>query len=145
MKLVLVSGYSGSGKSVALKALEDAGYFAVDNLPASLVEPLLVETCHDGERNRGSLDAKDGGGARFGLQPVETLKILFGWTLQVHDQAQCLARAHRRLAEYGLDVEHTDTANFQEVAQQRRATALNGFRPDLVELNCVVSHQAGTA
>ena len=43
MKLVLVSGYSGSGKSVALKALEDAGYFAVDNLPASLVEPLLVE------------------------------------------------------------------------------------------------------
>ena len=43
MKLVLVSGYSGSGKSVALKALEDAGYFAVDNLPVTLVEPLLVE------------------------------------------------------------------------------------------------------
>ncbi len=43
MKLVLVSGYSGSGKSVALKALEDAGYFAVDNLPVTLVEPLLTE------------------------------------------------------------------------------------------------------
>ncbi len=43
MKLVLVSGFSGSGKSVALKALEDTGYFAVDNLPASLVESLLVE------------------------------------------------------------------------------------------------------
>lgn len=43
MKLVLVSGYSGSGKSVALKALEDTGYFAVDNLPVTLVEPLLVE------------------------------------------------------------------------------------------------------
>ncbi len=43
MKLVLVSGYSGSGKSVALKALEDAHYFAVDNLPVSLVEPLLLE------------------------------------------------------------------------------------------------------
>jgi RNase adapter protein RapZ len=43
MKLVLVSGFSGSGKSVALKALEDAGYFAVDNLPATLVESLLTE------------------------------------------------------------------------------------------------------
>lgn len=43
MKIILVSGYSGSGKSVALKALEDAGYYAVDNLPASLVQPLLQE------------------------------------------------------------------------------------------------------
>jgi UPF0042 nucleotide-binding protein len=43
MKLVLVSGYSGSGKSVALKALEDAGYFAVDNLPVAMVEGLLRE------------------------------------------------------------------------------------------------------
>ena len=43
MKLILVSGFSGSGKSVALKALEDAGYFAVDNLPVALVESLLTE------------------------------------------------------------------------------------------------------
>ena len=43
MKLVLVSGYSGSGKSVALKALEDAGYFADDNLPVAMVEGLLRE------------------------------------------------------------------------------------------------------
>ena len=40
MQLVLLSGVSGSGKSVALKALEDAGYFCVDNLPAELVAPL---------------------------------------------------------------------------------------------------------
>lgn len=43
MKLILVSGFSGSGKSVALKTLEDAGYFAVDNLPAALVISLLTE------------------------------------------------------------------------------------------------------
>jgi UPF0042 nucleotide-binding protein len=46
LKLVLVSGLSGSGKSVALKALEDAGYFAVDNLPAGMVEALLEEDLH---------------------------------------------------------------------------------------------------
>ena len=40
MQLVLLSGVSGSGKSVALKALEDAGYFSVDNLPADLIGPL---------------------------------------------------------------------------------------------------------
>lgn len=39
MQLVLVSGMSGSGKSIALTVLEDAGYYCVDNLPA----PLLVE------------------------------------------------------------------------------------------------------
>jgi RNase adapter protein RapZ len=43
VKIVLVSGYSGSGKSVALKVLEDVGFFAVDNLPTALVEPLLAE------------------------------------------------------------------------------------------------------
>ena len=40
MQLVVLTGVSGSGKSVALKALEDAGYFCVDNLPADLVGPL---------------------------------------------------------------------------------------------------------
>lgn len=36
MKLLIVSGRSGSGKSVALKALEDMGYYCIDNLPLSL-------------------------------------------------------------------------------------------------------------
>jgi RNase adapter protein RapZ len=40
MQLVIISGVSGSGKSVALKALEDAGYFCVDNLPAELIDVL---------------------------------------------------------------------------------------------------------
>ncbi|MFX8067366.1 RNase adapter RapZ, partial [Acinetobacter baumannii] len=33
MRIVLITGISGSGKSVALHVLEDAGYFCVDNLP----------------------------------------------------------------------------------------------------------------
>lgn len=40
MQLILVSGLSGSGKSIALNVLEDSGYFCVDNLPL----PLLTET-----------------------------------------------------------------------------------------------------
>lgn len=43
MKLVIVSGLSGSGKTVALHTLEDAGYFCVDNLPVALL-PEFIET-----------------------------------------------------------------------------------------------------
>lgn len=43
MKLVIVTGLSGSGKSVALHALEDTGFFCIDNLPVGLVEALTDE------------------------------------------------------------------------------------------------------
>ena len=42
MQLFVISGLSGSGKSVALRALEDSGYYCVDNLPADLL-PRLVQ------------------------------------------------------------------------------------------------------
>jgi UPF0042 nucleotide-binding protein len=51
MRLVLLSGVSGSGKSVALKALEDAGFFCVDNLPADLISPLADYARARGEEN----------------------------------------------------------------------------------------------
>ncbi|MCZ6796844.1 MAG: RNase adaptor protein RapZ, partial [Gammaproteobacteria bacterium] len=41
MKLVIVSGLSGSGKTVALHTLEDAGYFCVDNLPVGLLPEFI--------------------------------------------------------------------------------------------------------
>lgn len=41
LDIVLLSGISGSGKSVALNALEDAGYFCVDNLPPELLRGMI--------------------------------------------------------------------------------------------------------
>ena len=38
MKLVIVTGMSGAGKSTSLKMLEDMGYFCIDNLPVFLIE-----------------------------------------------------------------------------------------------------------
>jgi UPF0042 nucleotide-binding protein len=43
MRLIIVSGLSGSGKSVALHVLEDLGYYCIDNLPAALLKSLLDE------------------------------------------------------------------------------------------------------
>lgn len=42
MRIVLITGISGSGKSVGLNALEDAGYFCVDNLPPALLRALVA-------------------------------------------------------------------------------------------------------
>lgn len=41
MQVILISGLSGSGKSIALNVLEDAGYYCVDNLPAPLLSGLV--------------------------------------------------------------------------------------------------------
>ena len=42
MRLVIVSGLSGSGKSVALDALEDMGFYCIDNVPAALLGGLII-------------------------------------------------------------------------------------------------------
>jgi RNase adapter protein RapZ len=44
MRLIILSGLSGSGKSVALHMLEDLGYFCVDNLPASMLQNFVRDT-----------------------------------------------------------------------------------------------------
>lgn len=51
MQLFLISGLSGSGKSVALKTLEDAGFYCVDNLPAELLSSLVDQLLPAGYPN----------------------------------------------------------------------------------------------
>jgi UPF0042 nucleotide-binding protein len=49
MRVVVVSGLSGSGKSVALHMLEDLGYYCIDNIPAALLTPLISHTVRSAE------------------------------------------------------------------------------------------------
>ncbi|HEY4698536.1 MAG: RNase adaptor protein RapZ [Betaproteobacteria bacterium RBG_16_56_24] len=51
MQLFLISGLSGSGKSIALKVLEDSGYYCVDNLPADLLAALVEHLQRAGYHN----------------------------------------------------------------------------------------------
>lgn len=48
LNIIIVTGLSGSGKSVAIRALEDNGFFCIDNLPALLI-PTFIDLC-DGYR-----------------------------------------------------------------------------------------------
>ena len=53
MEMVLITGMSGSGKSVALHALEDAGYYCVDNLPPELLDSFVALERQHGARKIG--------------------------------------------------------------------------------------------
>jgi len=61
MQLFLISGLSGSGKSVALRMLEDSGYYCVDNLPADLLSSLMDNLHQSGNvRVAVSIDVRSG-------------------------------------------------------------------------------------
>jgi UPF0042 nucleotide-binding protein len=75
MKLILISGLSGSGKSVALNVLEDCGYYCVDNLPVALVMPLLDSFAGSGHEHVAlSMDARGGTSVRQLPQTLAALK-----------------------------------------------------------------------
>jgi len=62
MRLVIISGRSGSGKSTALHVMEDAGFYCIDNLPAALLPPLVERMMQSAERPEGiavSIDARN--------------------------------------------------------------------------------------
>jgi UPF0042 nucleotide-binding protein len=48
-RLIIISGLSGSGKSVALHVLEDLGYYCIDNMPAALLPSLIEEITKPGD------------------------------------------------------------------------------------------------
>ncbi len=59
MRLVLITGMSGSGKSVALRLLEDVGYYCVDNLPPRFLAQLATYLAEVGyEEVAVSVDAR---------------------------------------------------------------------------------------
>lgn len=75
MQLFLISGLSGSGKSVALKVLEDSGYYCVDNLPAELL-PALMDNLHQAGKTRVavSIDVRSGSSVQQLPRHIEQLK-----------------------------------------------------------------------
>ena len=82
--IIIVTGLSGSGKSTALRALEDAGFFCIDNLPVSLLTKLL------------DLKSEFGGGQ---------LRLGLVMDLREKDFTQRFPEEYKRLKERGANVE----------------------------------------
>ena len=155
MQLVLISGLSGSGKSVALNVLEDSGYYCVDNLPVALVMPLLESLAGTGHEHVAlSMDARGGSSVRqlphtvavlkekgvdvrllFLEAKDETLIKRFSETRRRHPLSQggltlaeSIARERELLAEIGEFGHHIDTSELSP-------NTLRSWIKDLVEID----------
>ena len=75
MRVFIITGISGSGKSVALNALEDAGYDCVDNLPVDFIQDLIQSL---GKQNREkvaiAIDARRGQSIKDLPKTIDELK-----------------------------------------------------------------------
>jgi UPF0042 nucleotide-binding protein len=85
LKMVLITGMSGSGKSVALHALEDAGYYCVDNLPPELLMPFIALEQKDGARKVAiAIDVRSATSLPLVPQQLRELRLLQEQGVTVH-------------------------------------------------------------
>jgi len=146
MQLVLISGLSGSGKSVALDVLEDSGFYCVDNLPAKLLPELVAFLDRAGYQQVAlSIDVRSGStlielpqhiemlksqGADLRVlfleSKVETLIKRFSETRRRHPLGdgrltlpECIARERELLREIADVGHHVDTSDLNPNALRR--------------------------
>ncbi|HEY7952978.1 MAG TPA: RNase adapter RapZ [Solirubrobacteraceae bacterium] len=83
--LVIITGFSGAGKSTAMNVFEDAGYFCVDNLPPEMIRTLVELFMHEGSKvERAAVVSDVRGGVYFeALQAVVEELDRLGLTHQV--------------------------------------------------------------
>jgi RNase adapter protein RapZ len=154
MRVVVISGLSGSGKSVALKVLEDTGFYCVDNLPAALLPETVEYLRLSGVTDAAiSIDARSGAGLpglpddlerlrqRLDLRVLfltakdETLVKRFSETRRRHPLAQsdrsieeCIRAEREMLANISANSHLMDTSDLS-------ANSLRAWIKDFLNLN----------
>src|SRR5438067_13369168 len=73
---VVITGYSGAGKSTAMAVFEDAGYFCVDNLPPEMIGSLAELFMHEGSKVETAAIVCDVRGGEFFDGLVKVLRDL---------------------------------------------------------------------
>ena len=131
MDLVLIGGVSGSGKSVALAALEDSGYYTVNNLPL----PMLLETLRlsrepahrDASRSRST--SRSAPGSPGLAEAITSLKAK-GWTVRfvyleakVETLVKRFSETRRRHPFSSDDRTLTEAIDYERGLARRRADA----------------------
>ena len=121
MQIVLVSGLSGSGKSIAIAVLEDAGYYCVDNLPLPMLESLVDHLGREGhERIAIAIDARSG--ASFSQLPhiAESLRRRGADLRIIFLEAKTLSLVKRFSETRRRHPLSSDTVSLQEAIQLER-------------------------
>lgn len=130
MEILLISGISGAGKSVALRVLEDANYYCVDNLPPGLL-PQLVETLvTDNQLSAAiAIDTRSASGLNFLPQTIQMLKkeghhvrVLFltASTESLVARFSETRRSHPLSRRLNLDMNQTPTKTLTECLDEER-------------------------
>jgi len=155
MQLFLISGLSGSGKSIALKVLEDSGYYCVDNLPADLLDALVSHLQRVGYRSIAvSIDVRSANSVQL-LPPLlqqiklqnvdvhvlfldaqtDTLVKRFSETRRLHPLSdgirtlpECVSQERELLAEISNIGHHIDTTELN-------ANALRAWIKQFIKLD----------
>jgi RNase adapter protein RapZ len=140
-QVIVLSGLAGAGKSTAARALEDLGFFVVDNLPPALIEPLIRMTS-GGERKKFAfvVDAREAGFLReFPTTWSRLLELAEQGTLSAHplllfldcDDDVLVRRFQETRRRHPLDV--TDASSSQ-VGMSGLYTAIAAERALLAEV-----------
>ena len=75
MQLIIVTGMSGGGKSIAIRQLEDCGYYCIDNLPAAFLLPVAQDLERRGIKAAAvAIDARSQSNFDHSLDSVKQLE-----------------------------------------------------------------------
>ncbi|HKK55926.1 RNase adapter RapZ [Marinobacter sp.] len=116
MKLIIVSGRSGSGKSTALHVLEDLGFYCIDNLPIGLLVPLTQEAADQSSPGRlakmaVSIDARNLSGELSNFETLHNRLQQIGATVEIiyldADEQSLLRRFHATRRKHPLSDDRT--------------------------------------
>ncbi len=116
MKLIIVSGRSGSGKSTALHVLEDLGFYCIDNLPIGLLVPLTQEAIGQSSPGRlakmaVSIDARNLSGELSNFESLYRRLQQTGVTVEIvyldADEQSLLQRFHATRRKHPLSDDKT--------------------------------------
>ncbi len=158
MDLILITGMSGSGKSVALHALEDTGYYCVDNLPPELLSSFIaLKRPHNAPKLAIAMDVRSATSLPLVPQQLkelqaqgvtiqslfldadtETLVRRFSETRRLHPLSRVDATDQHRALEEAIELERDLLAEMREQAHvidtsMIRSAQLQGYVKSLVQ------------
>jgi UPF0042 nucleotide-binding protein len=121
VQVILVSGLSGSGKSIAIAVLEDVGYYCVDNLPLAMLQPLVDYLQREGhERIAIAIDARSSASFAQLPQIAEDLRNQGADLRVIFLEAKTLTLVQRFSETRRRHPLSSDTVSLQEAIQLER-------------------------
>ena len=124
LKFFIISGTSGSGKTIALQVLEDLGFYSIDNMPASLVPEMAARALGNQSSNQNfaiSIDSRNQdfiGDLESSFTSLESLNIEFRVIFLDADDSTLLKRFSETRRKHPLSDKHTSLT--EAIAQERK-------------------------